>query len=64
MRRGFILPLVIASFGIRESCETEDTVGQLMVALAAAQTAENTLILFTTDNGGLWHLWQQRRTRP
>jgi len=35
-----------------------------MVALAAAQTAENTLILFTTDNGGLWHLWQQRRTRP
>lgn len=38
--------------------ETDDYVGGVLDALGAAGELENTLVLFTSDNGGLWHKWE------
>jgi len=37
--------------------ETDGVVGDVLAALEAAGLRENTLIVFTSDNGGLWHGW-------
>lgn len=37
--------------------ETDREVGRLLDALAAAKMTEDTLVIFTSDNGGLWHWW-------
>ncbi|MDA7922133.1 arylsulfatase [Verrucomicrobiales bacterium] len=37
--------------------ETDHVVGRVMKALDDAEIADNTLVLFTSDNGGLWHWW-------
>lgn len=37
--------------------ETDDYVGAVVAALKKAGVYENTLIVFTSDNGGLWHAW-------
>lgn len=42
------------------TAQTDATVGAVMASLDAAGIADNTLILFTSDNGGLWHAWQAR----
>ncbi|MCB1226859.1 MAG: arylsulfatase [Verrucomicrobiales bacterium] len=50
--------------------ETDDCVGGVLDALEAAGVEENTLVLFTSDNGGLWHAWEpqeiddQRHYKP
>ena len=38
--------------------ETDSRLGEIMAALDRAKIADNTLILFTSDNGGLWPQWQ------
>ena len=40
--------------------ETDHTVGRVLDALAAKGMEEDTLVLFTSDNGGLWHWWDFR----
>jgi arylsulfatase A len=42
--------------------ETDSRLGEIMTALDQAKIADNTLILFTSDNGGLWHQWQAQET--
>jgi arylsulfatase A-like enzyme len=42
--------------------ETDDYVGAVVAALRAADALENTIILFTADNGGLWHQWEPKET--
>ncbi|MFK8110657.1 MAG: sulfatase-like hydrolase/transferase [Rubripirellula sp.] len=37
--------------------ETDDCVGAVLSALSEIEQDENTLVLFTSDNGGLWHQW-------
>ena len=37
--------------------EMDDAVGAVMRALDAGGLASNTLVYFTSDNGGLWHWW-------
>jgi arylsulfatase A len=37
--------------------ETDDFVGGVMDAFTKHNALENTLIIFTSDNGGLWHQW-------
>jgi arylsulfatase A len=37
--------------------QTDDSVGQVLDAIARTGMAENTLVIFTSDNGGLWHEW-------
>jgi len=38
--------------------ETDASIGKVLDALDAAGVADNTLVLFTSDNGGLWHWWK------
>ncbi|MDF1825392.1 MAG: arylsulfatase [Verrucomicrobiales bacterium] len=38
--------------------ETDHVVGRVLDALDETGIAENTLVLFTSDNGGLWHWWE------
>ncbi|MDF2376291.1 MAG: arylsulfatase [Verrucomicrobiales bacterium] len=40
--------------------ETDEVVGRVLDALDETGMAENTLVLFTSDNGGLWHWWNFR----
>lgn len=40
--------------------ETDHVVGRVLDALDRAEMSENTLVLFTSDNGGLWHWWEFR----
>jgi len=40
--------------------ETDHTVGRVLDALKAKGMTENTLVIFTSDNGGLWHSWDFR----
>lgn len=37
--------------------ETDDLVGAVLDALESKDALANTLVLFTSDNGGLWHGW-------
>lgn len=38
--------------------ETDDCVGSVLQALEETSQADNTLVIFTSDNGGLWHQWE------
>jgi arylsulfatase A-like enzyme len=38
--------------------QTDQVVGRLLDALDQSKMSENTLVIFTSDNGGLWHWWQ------
>lgn len=40
--------------------ETDHTVGRVLAALEEKGMTENTLVIFTSDNGGLWHSWDFR----
>ncbi len=40
--------------------EVDATVGAVLDALDRAGLAENTLVIFTSDNGGLYHWWEAR----
>tara|TARA_R110002095_G_scaffold197961_1_gene177272 strand:+ start:2581 stop:4149 length:1569 start_codon:yes stop_codon:yes gene_type:complete len=42
--------------------EVDATVGAIMEALQRTGVAENTLIIFTSDNGGLYHWWTPQET--
>ena len=37
--------------------EMDASVGSVLDALKSSGAAENTLVIFTSDNGGLWHWW-------
>jgi len=37
--------------------ETDHVVGRVLQALDETGMSENTLVIFTSDNGGLWHWW-------
>lgn len=38
--------------------ETDGVVGEVLDALKEGGMDENTLVIFTSDNGGLWHGWE------
>lgn len=40
--------------------ETDHVVGRVLDALDTAGIADDTLVIFTSDNGGLWHWWDFR----
>ena len=40
--------------------ETDQALGRVLEALDRNNFTENTLVLFTSDNGGLWHWWDFR----
>ena len=42
--------------------ETDDYVGAVIAALRNAGALENTIVIFTSDNGGLWHQWDPQET--
>lgn len=42
--------------------ETDAAVGAVLDALETTGASRNTLVLFTSDNGGLWHWWDFQET--
>jgi len=42
--------------------EVDATVGAVMEALERTGVADNTLVIFTSDNGGLFHWWEPQET--
>lgn len=40
--------------------QTDDFVGAIFAALKRSGIEENTLVVFTSDNGGLWHAWDPK----
>jgi arylsulfatase A-like enzyme len=42
--------------------ETDDFVGAILATLDRTGLAENTLVIFTSDNGGLYHYWEAKET--
>jgi arylsulfatase A len=42
--------------------ETDAFVGAILAALDRTGVAENTLVIFTSDNGGLYHWWEPKET--
>ncbi|MDP7016216.1 MAG: arylsulfatase [Pirellulaceae bacterium] len=40
--------------------ETDDFVGAVLEALDRTKQADNTLVIFTSDNGGLYHYWEPK----
>ena len=38
--------------------ETDDCIGAVLATLENAQQSDNTIVIFTSDNGGLWHQWE------
>jgi arylsulfatase A-like enzyme len=38
--------------------ETDAGIGRLLATLDRLRLRENTVVLFTSDNGGLWHTWK------
>jgi arylsulfatase A len=42
--------------------ETDDYVGAVVAALRTAGALDDTIIIFTSDNGGLWHQWEPKET--
>lgn len=42
--------------------ETDAFVGAILETLERLKLADNTLVLFTSDNGGLFHYWEPRET--
>ena len=42
------------------TAQTDATIGAVMAALDRTGQAENTFVLFTSDNGGLWHQWEPK----
>lgn len=40
--------------------ETDAAVGAVLDALDRTKLADNTLVIFTSDNGGLWHDWDAK----
>ena len=42
------------------TAQTDATVGAVLDALDRAQLTENTVVIFSSDNGGLWHRWEPK----
>jgi arylsulfatase A len=42
--------------------ETDGAVGEILAALDETGQRDRTLVLFTSDNGGLWHTWEAVET--
>ena len=42
------------------TAQTDATVGAVLDALGRAQLTENTVVIFSSDNGGLWHRWEPK----
>jgi arylsulfatase A-like enzyme len=42
--------------------ETDDYVGAVIATLRSTGALENTMVIFTSDNGGLWHQWEPKET--
>ncbi len=42
--------------------ETDASVGVWLDALDATGVADNTIVIFTSDNGGLWHKWDAKES--
>lgn len=40
--------------------ETDALVGEVLAALTHSGLADNTIVIFTSDNGGLWHVWDPK----
>ena len=42
--------------------EVDDFVGRILESLEETGQKENTLVFFSSDNGGLWHYWDDQET--